>query len=96
MADITEAQQELIAAAELGEQARAFIASDLGRVVLGFADQHVKEALESLGDVPPTDIEKIRDLQNQVKVGRWFPEWLNELLADGENAINVFRQQREN
>ena len=86
---------ELIAQAELGEEARKFLESDLGKVLLGLAQQQVDAALDDLGKVSPTDVEKIRDLQSQVKVGRWFGQWLKELLSDGENAIQTYQQQRD-
>ena len=63
---------ELIAAAELGEQARKFLESDLGRMLVGLADQEADLAQEALAVVSPTDTGKITELQNQVKVGRWF------------------------
>lgn len=87
--------EELIAAAEIGEKAREFLESDLGKVLIGLADQEVQLAQELLGDVDPTDDKKIRDLQNQVKVGKWFSQWLTDLVTDGEQAINVFKQQQE-
>ena len=82
---------ELIAAAELGEEARMFIESDLGKVMLGLADQQVLAALDAMEDVDPTDTEAIRKLQNKAKMGRQFRAWLYELLDDGQNAMEVFK-----
>ena len=86
---------ELIAAAELGEQARKFLESDLGRMLVGLADQEADLAQELLSTVNPTDTTKITELQNQVKVGRWFTQWLNELVLEGDQSLQVFRQQQE-
>lgn len=84
---------ELIAAAELGEEARNFLASDLGKCLLGMAQQDVMDAQEQLEVIDPTKVEEIRQLQSQAKRGRNFEQWLLELLDKGESAIEVFRQQ---
>jgi flagellar biosynthesis chaperone FliJ len=86
---------ELIATAEIGEKAKEFLESDLGKVMLGLAQQETQIAMELLGEIDPTNEKKIRDLQNQIKVGKWFTQWLTELVTDGEQAINVFKQQME-
>lgn len=84
----------LIAQAELGEEARRFLESDLCKCMLGMAEQQVMAAQEELSDVDPSNTEKIRTLQNQVKLGRQFEEWLNELVSEGDNAIAVFRDNQ--
>ena len=85
----------LIAEAELGEEARKFMESDLGKVLLGLARQETGLAQIALETVAPTDIYKITTLQNQAWLGRKFEEWLFELVDKGESAMNVFRQQQE-
>lgn len=84
---------ELIAQAELGEEARRFMESDLGKCVLGMAEQHTQAALEALGNADPHDTTTIVKLQNEAKYARGFAEYLTELLTEGENAISVFKQQ---
>ena len=54
---------ELIARAELGEAGRAFVDSELGKVMLGLAAQEVQLALEALALVEPTETEKVRKHQ---------------------------------
>jgi hypothetical protein len=83
----------LISSAELGEEARLFIESALGRCLLGMAQQQVELAREALETVDPIDLDGIRKLQNDAKLGRQFEEWLYELLTDGEQAMAVFKQQ---
>jgi hypothetical protein len=85
---------ELVAAAELGDEAKRFLESDLGRCLLGMAEQEVQLAQEALAEVDPTDTEGIRKLQNQAKLYRTFNEWLKELLDKGEAALQAFIQQR--
>ena len=92
---MTAETDQLIAEAELGEQARLFLDSELGKVMVGLADQEVLLAQELLGEVDPTNTKEITKLQNDIKVGRWFTKWLNELVAAGDQAISVFNQQKD-
>jgi hypothetical protein len=85
---------ELVAAAELGDEAKRFLESDLGRCLLGMAEQEVQLAQEALAEVDPTDTEAIRKLQNHAKLYRQFNDWLKELLDKGEAALQAFIQQR--
>lgn len=84
---------ELIAEALIGEEARKFIESDLGKVVLGIADQQVSEALAALEDADPSDVKQIMALQNKARAGRQFRGWLIELINAGENALEVYKNE---
>lgn len=84
---------ELIAEAEIGEQAKAFLESDLGKVLLGMAQQEVQMAQEGLETVDPMNLIAIRELQNKAWLGRRFEEWLGYLITRGEQAKTIFKQQ---
>ena len=84
---------ELIAEAELGKQAKDFLESELGRCLIGMAKQDADIAKEGLANVNPTDTEAVRKLQNKVQLGMQFEQWLRTLVANGDAAINVFKQQ---
>jgi hypothetical protein len=84
---------ELIAEAEIGDKAREFVESELGKTLLGMAQQEVTLAQEELETVDPSNTEKIRALQNQAKVARNFEQWLIELISKGENALTLWRQE---
>lgn len=86
---------ELIADAELGDEAKRFLESDLGRCLVGMAQQEVMAAQEALETVDPNQAEEIRALQNKAKLGRQFDEWLHELVDQGNAALEAFRQQRD-
>ena len=86
---------ELIAEAELGEEARHFLESDLGKCLLGMAQQEIALAQEALERVDPANAEAVRKLQNQAQLGRQFEKWLLELVDRGDTAIKVFKQQNE-
>jgi hypothetical protein len=82
---------ELVAHTELGEEARTFVKSQLGECLIGMAKQEVDAALLSLGEVDPTDVHKIRELQMQAKFGRSFEQWLAELITRGDEALQEYR-----
>jgi hypothetical protein len=86
---------ELIATAELGDEAKRFLESDLGKCLLGMAQQEVESAREALETTSPMDYLKVRELQNQAWLGRHFNQWLLELLHKGEAALVIYKQQRE-
>lgn len=84
----------LIAEAEIGEAARKFLESDLGKTLLGIAEQDAREAEIALGEVDPDDRKSIVALQNKIKLCKFFGQWLAELISRGNDAVNVYAQQR--
>lgn len=87
--------EELIAETLIGEEARKFVESDLGKTVLGMADQEIRSAQEALESVNPTDVAAIEKLQQQAKFGRSFNAWLSELITRGEQALQAYKQQQK-
>lgn len=88
-------EESLVAEALLGDEAKKFLTGELGRFLLGCAEQDAKLAASGLEDVDPSDQKKIRDLQNRVWRARSFEGWLNELVQRGEDAIKVYQQQKQ-
>lgn len=86
----------LIAEAELGEEARTFLQSDLGKILLGMAEQEVQSALLDFKDADPSDRQKIASIQDRVRAGTWFKDWLGELVIRGDESLKVFRQRSVN
>lgn len=86
---------ELIAEALIGDEAKRFLESDLGQVILGMAQQEVDAAVEKLKAVDPTDAKVIREIQNEVWRAEQFKGWLTELFHKGEAALQAFKQQSE-
>jgi fumarate hydratase class II len=85
---------ELVAAAELGDEAKRFLESDLGRCILGIAKQEAELANDKYKAVDPEDAKAIRAIQNEVWRAESFEQWLLELFSRGENALQAFIQQR--
>jgi hypothetical protein len=77
----------LYAASILGKDAEQFLRSDLGRTLIGMAEQDAEEATESLKRVWPWRQRKIQQLQNQIWRAESFKGWLRELVIQGEQAL---------
>ena len=85
----------LIAEAELGEEAKNFLGSALGKKILELADKEAENALLALGEVDPSKTEEIRRLQMDLKFGRSFAAWLVGIVSAGDQAISVWKQQQD-
>lgn len=93
---MSQEQDELIAEAELGEDARKFLESDLGKCLIGMAEQDALIAQQALATVDPHNWIKIVELQNKAQLAAYFKQYLAELVHRGNNALQVFVQQRGN
>ena len=88
---------ELLAEAEIGDAARNFLESDLGRCILGIAEQEAEGALLKMSDVIATDpgnTKAIVSLNNEAILNRMFKTRLLELFHKGEQAIGVWRHEQ--
>ena len=85
----------LLAEAQIGDEVRKFLASDAGRTLLGIAQQEATAAEKALGRVNPEDAKEIIRLQRVIWNAENFESWLMELISNGDNALNIYRQQRD-
>ena len=76
----------LFAEAVLGKDAEEFLGSELGRYILGRAEQEEKEAIDALAVVSSWRRNRIRELQAQVWRARSVKQWLGELIQAGHQA----------
>ena len=90
---MADAYETLLAQAVLGHEAREFLASDIGRYLLGRAEQDERAALERLATVPWWRRRRIIELQNHVYRARSVRNWLAELVIDGQQAESVLEEQ---
>ena len=81
-----------MAQAILGRDAEDFIKSELGRYLIGCADQEKKDALVQLARVSPWRRNRIRDLQARVWRAESFLSWLAELIKVGRQAESVLTE----
>jgi hypothetical protein len=75
-----------MAEAILGRDAEEFLASELGRYLIGRADQEIEEAQDALAKVSPWRRNRIRDLQAQIWRAKSVKGWLAELVTNGKAA----------
>lgn len=78
---------ELVAEAVLGRDAEDFIQSDIGRYIIGCAEQESHEAMDQLKRVYPWRRRKIQELQNKIHRAESIQSWLAELVIKGKQAI---------
>jgi hypothetical protein len=83
----------LIAEAVLGRDAQEFLATDLGRYLVGRAEQEKAEALAQLARVSPWRRNRIRQLQAEVWRAESVLSWLAELINSGRQAEHALEEQ---
>lgn len=85
----------LIVEADLGRQVKEFLQSDLGRYLLGCAQQEHTAAMEALTKTSPWRRRRIAELQNQAWRAESFMGWLRELLIRGHAAEGALVEREE-
>ena len=86
---------ELIAEAELGEEAKNFLEGNLGKYLKGVAEQEIGFKQEALLKVDADNTIAIRALQNEAHRWQMLIELLEGLIQSGNQAIEVFKQQTD-
>ena len=76
----------LSAQAKVGELCANWLDTDVGRYVIGRAEQYEMDVLRELAMVKPEDKIKIVQLQERAKVPALIVRFLDEAIADGEAA----------
>jgi hypothetical protein len=77
---------ELYAEAIIGRDAEDFVNSDIGRYVIGCAEQEANEAIAQLKNVYPWRRRKITELQNKIWRAESIQTWISELIIKGRQA----------
>ena len=86
-------EQTLIAEAVLGRDAQEFLASEIGRYLLGRAQIDEREAMESLVSVKWWRRRRIIELQSRIYRARSVRSWLAEIITDGRNAESSLEER---
>ena len=92
---MSEKNDELIAQAEVGEAAKQFMQGELGKIMLGLADQERELAQLEMEEINPDDPKAIRAVQARIWRAKSFREWLEGLVSDGDQAMRVWQQQEQ-
>lgn len=76
---------------EIGEQARQFLKSDLGRCVMGMAEQEIDALRDKLESVEGGSLIRV---QSEIRAMRMFSSWLVELINKGEQQLTVWAESK--
>ena len=82
----------LVAEVDLGNQARDFLRSDLGRHLMGCLNQEIILAQEELASVWPWRKRRIQQLQNRIWRSQFFLSWLRDLILSGKSADGALNE----
>lgn len=76
----------LLAQAKVGALCANWLDTDVGRYVVGRAEQYEMDVLRELATVKPADKLRIVQLQERARVPALVIRFLDEAIADGEAA----------
>ena len=82
----------LVAEVDLGDQAREFLRSDLGRHLVGCLQQEIEVAQSQLNKTASWRRRKIQDLQNRGWRAQFMLSWLRELILSGKAADGALKE----
>jgi len=82
----------LVAEVDLGNQARDFMRSELGRHLVGCLTQEIVLAQEELSKVFFLRFWKIQHLQNQIWRSQFMLSWLRDLILSGKSADGALQE----
>ena len=85
----------LWAEAVLGQEASEFLSTEIGRYIVGRAEQDKADAMEKLARVSPWRRNRIRQLQNEVWRAESVVSWIAELITSGQQAEAVLEELQE-
>ena len=77
----------LLREALIGDEARLFLSSNVGRRVLSCVESRRRAALDRLAVVDPCDPDEIRRLQNEIGLCDMFVGFINDCIVSGDNAV---------
>lgn len=77
----------------IGDDAEKFITSELGRTMIGIAENKKAEAQEKLARVSPWRRRRIAELQNEIWRAESFAAWLGELFVQGKQALQQLKEE---
>lgn len=85
----------LFADARLGTQVELFLSSEVGRYLVGRAEEEEKLAIAELIEAKPNDFFANRDIRNRIAVTHMFRDWLADAVQAGIAAGVRLREQDE-
>ncbi len=92
-----EEERALFTEAKLGEEAHAFLRSDLGRLMLARAKEEVEQAKDDLLQIKPWSPfarRRLQQAQFRVAVAQQFPRWLAEVIQHADEAFQQLKARQ--
>jgi hypothetical protein len=92
-----EDERALFTEARLGEEAHAFLRSDLGQLMLARAKEQVEVAKDELLAIKPWSPfarRKLQQAQFNVAVAKQFPRWLAEVIQHADEAFQQLKARQ--
>jgi len=77
----------------MGKAASEFLATDLGKYIVQRCKEERDAALHSLMKADPEDYKQVRQFQNRAWRAQQFVEWFNELIIEGESALELIKEE---
>ena len=75
--------------AAFGEDVEVFLHTEIGKYLIGRAEEQRGIALEALAQVDPENPKAIRDQQFRIMVADSIQTWLAEAITDSRNAKQI-------
>lgn len=85
----------MFAEAALGRDASEFFRTDVGRYMVGCAQQDHAEAMSKLKTTAPWRRRRIQQLQNEARVAEMFLTYLRDLIIRGKSAERSLEEREE-
>jgi copper homeostasis protein CutC len=86
----------LVKSAVLGSQVEQFLETDIGKYLVGRAENQAAEAMDMLKRTAPWRKNRIQQLQNAVLTAENFQKWLGEAYSEGLHSLHTIEGDTEN
>lgn len=79
----------IVRVAVFGQQVQDFLDSDIGKYLVGQAEEEYEEAVTKLMNTSPWRRRRIQELQNQALTSANFQRWLAKAIENGLQALQI-------
>lgn len=90
-----DANDPLVKSAVLGAQVEDYLQSDIGKYLVGRAENEAIDAMEQLKTVAWWRKRRILWLQNRIWVAERFQQWLGEAYSEGLHSLHTIEGDTE-
>jgi hypothetical protein len=77
----------------IGDDAETFVQSELGKTVLGMAQQDFEAAMHAFCEADLGDTRAVAKIQQEARVARALNQYLVELIQRGREAMTTVQQE---